>query len=291
MMFKKILEPIFSSLFDFSNLHDRGAVGRTQGETTGKQEELKKYLQEVEEKAKKEAIERKKAGEEIVSKVGIGSKPLTTSTILGSGTSNREKPLENIDWENPKPTSFTPGVSDSARERIIKTACFLKMAETAILNGDLETGRFWAAVAFEGTSVSPRQIPQCSIPGDAIDTKKALDMNRKLTQYSIFFRKALPKFDLLQNLYKNIDEVKIQKERSEMTVKEIEKHMKELETQKGMAQSPAEIDRINELLAKDLVLKAQAEVEYQKILKEEQRLLKEKKALEDELNEMIAEVR
>lgn len=291
-----MLQPIFNSLFDFSNLFGSSATRRDITERQKEEEKKaieawKNYLLKAEEQAKKEAVSRREAGEEILRKAGIGSK-LSSSTILGSKTSEKETSLFPIDWNNPRPTIISPGASqvytDSAKEQLLKTAYFSKMAEVCMLNGDLEAARFWATVAFEGTSVSPRDItynPPKELM-DAMDTHKALEMNKRLTQYSRFFREALPKFDLFESILVKVNQVKVQKEQYEKKIKEIEGQIKKLEYEKEAAQKPEEKENLSDLLSRAIALKEEAEAEYQRVLDEEQRILKEKQTIEQQLDEL-----
>ncbi len=285
-MLKGMLQPIFNALFDFSNLFGSPAEKQKEGSKKAI-EAWNNHLREAEEEAKREATARMKAGEEVLSKIRIGEKPLSTFTVLTPETS-----LAQIDWNNPRQTDLSFGVSqvytDSAKERLLKTAYFSKMAEVAMLNGDLEAARFWATVAFEDTSVSPRDVsykpPKELI--DAMDTRKALEMNKRLTRYSSFFREALPKFDSLKQILIKVNEVRIKKGEYEEKIKEVDGKIRELEYQKDSLQIPAEREKITDLLSRAIALKEEVEAEYRLVQKEEERLLNEKQTLEKELFEL-----
>ncbi|MCX7857957.1 MAG: hypothetical protein N2513_08295 [Deltaproteobacteria bacterium] len=293
-IFQGIFQPLFTSLFNFSNLF---SLPQEDLSSRQHQEELQKnkkanneaikawerHLQEAERRAELEIKERKKAGESILQKVGIGSSLSLQRT---------EHSLVPIEWDYPRGTNLTPQVfqnpSETVKEQLLRTAYFSKMAETALSNGELEIAKFWATIAFEGTSFSPRAIDY-KPPKDllyAMDSSKALEMNRKLTQHLRVIKEALPKFDEFQSILTKMEETKVKKETSQRKVKEVEEEIKKIEIQKQTAQTPDEKARSNDLLAKAIALKLEAEAEYQKALTEEQKLSQEKQALEKELNEL-----
>ena len=254
-------------------------------------EAWKKQMKEAEEQARKEAEARRKAGWGILKQVGIGNGPFGRYTIIGPPASERET-LSSINWDNPRATPSAAKSSETAKEQLLRTAYFSKMAETFLQSGDLEAARFYAGLAFEGGANSPRVIeyrPPKELL-DAMDSKKAAELNKQLTKYSTFYRLAMPNFEKLQTIFTELEQVKIKKEELEKTIKEIETQIKEIEAKKQIAETPEKKVETDNLLAKALALKQQAEVEYQEALQNEQRLLNEKQVIESRINELKANV-
>jgi hypothetical protein len=285
-MINQSLKNLFMPQENYSNFQ------RQQEETKRKAlEAWQKHMKEAEEQAKKEEEERKKAGQELLSQVRIGSGPLGSYTIIGPKASERET-LSQIDWDNPRPQSTslmkTPG---SAKEQLLRTAYFAKMAETFLQSGDLEAARFYAGLAFEGDAISPRPInytPPKELV-EAMDSKKAIELNDKLTQLARFYKLAIPQFERLQFVYTELEEVKTKKEGSKKKIEELEKQIEELRVQKQTLIEISEnktSSETDELLAQALALKQKAENEYQEALKNEEKLLQQKQEIENNLNKL-----
>lgn len=296
-MFQSMLQPLFNSIFNLSSLFPKQDTSHQEAARSKQEEERKvreawkKFLEEAEMQAKLELERKKAAGQEILSRVSIGSGPLGSYTIIAPRSSEGETSLSAIDWDNPRANSVLPGPSltdEKAKEQVLKAAYFSKMAETALLNGDLEAARFWAGVAFEGDVSSPRVIdykPPTEVL-DAMDTKKTTEMNKRLYQYSRFFREALPEFDALQKILSKMDELGVKKKEKERELKEIEEQIRTVELQSKQARTSEERSQASDLLVRALSLKQQAEIELQNALQEEQRLMQEKQAIEKNLSEM-----
>ncbi|MEJ5173559.1 MAG: hypothetical protein WHT47_07580 [Hydrogenothermaceae bacterium] len=294
-MFQSILQPFFNSLFDFSSLFAppetsyKESLRRQQEEEKRKAiEAWNKHLQEAEEQAKKEALSRQKAGQDILSKTRIGSGFFGSYTIIGPRTEERQN-LSQIDWSSPRHTSpsQTQGTQESAKEQLLRTAYFSKMAETFLQLGDMEAARFYAGLAFEGEESSPRAIdykPPKELL-EAMDSKKAEEINRKLTEMSRFYKLSMPKIEMLQVIYTKLEEVKTKKEESKKKLEEVENQLKEIEA-KRQTKQPEETAKTDDLLAKALALKQKAESEYQEALQNEQKLMQEKQKIENEINEL-----
>jgi len=296
-MFQSVLQPFFNSLFDFSNLFAppdtsrQDALRRQQEEALRKQQEeakkkaleaWNKHLKDAQEQAWREAESRQKAGQDILSQVRIGSGPFGTSMfIIGPRASERET-LSKIDWDNPRPQSTSAiKTTETAKEQLLKAAYFSKMAETFLQSGDLEAARFYARLAFEGDAISPRRInytPPKELL-DAMDSKKAIELNNKLTKMAKFYKLAMPNFETLQTIYTELEEIKAKKEESKKKIEELEKQIKELKAKKQTSET-------DNLLAQALDLKQKAEQEYQDVLKNEEKLLNEKQEIENKLNEL-----
>jgi len=293
-MFQSVLQPFFNSLFDFSNLFAppdtsyQDALRRQQEKELMKQQEeakkkaleaWNKHLKDAQEQARREAESRQKAGQDILSQVRIGSGPFGTSMfIIGPRASERET-LSKIDWDNPGPQSTSAiKTTETAKEQLLKAAYFSKMAETFLQSGDLEAARFYAGLAFEGDAISPRRInytPPKELL-DAMDSKKAIELNNKLTKMAKFYKLAMPNFETLQTIYTELEDMKARKEESKKKIEELEKQIKELKAKKQTSET-------DNLLAQALDLKQKAEQEYQDVLKNEEKLLKEKQEIENKL--------
>jgi hypothetical protein len=304
-MFKGIMQPFFNSLFDFSSLFAppdtsrQDALRRQQEEALRKQQEeakkkaleaWNKYLKDAQEQARREAESRQKAGQDILSKVRIGSGPFGSYTIIGPRTPEGET-LSKIDWDNPRPQSTSAiKTTETAKEQLLRTAYFSKMAETFLQSGDLEAARFYAGLAFEGDAGSPRRInytPPKELL-DAMDSKKVIELNNKLTKMAKFYKLAMPNFETLKTIYTELEDIKAKKEESKKKIEELEKQIKELEAKKQAEATPEQKvpSETENLLAQALDLKQKAEQEYQDALKNEEKLLNEKQEIENKLNEL-----
>jgi len=96
-MFQAILQPFFSSLFDFSSLFAppdtsyEDALRKQQEEAKRKAlEAWNKHLKDAQEQARMEAESRQRAGQDILSQVRIGSGSFGSYTIIGPRASERE---------------------------------------------------------------------------------------------------------------------------------------------------------------------------------------------------------
>jgi len=298
-MFQGIMAPLFGALGQM--IHDSmmdlmmpkpdtSYQQRQQEEALRKQqEEAKKkayeawqrHMKEAEEQARKEEEARRRAGQDILSQVRIGSGPFGSYTIIGPRVSERET-LSRIDWDNPRPQSTSAiKTTETAKEQLLRTAYFAKMAETFLQSGDLEAARFYAGLAFEGDAGSPRHInynPPKELL-DAMDSKKATELNNKLTKMAKFYKLAMPNFETLQKIYTELEEIKTKKEEAKKKIEELEKQIKELKAKKQTSEA-------DNLLAQALDLKQKAEQEYQDVLKNEEKLLNEKQEIENKLNEL-----
>jgi len=294
-MFQGIMAPLFGALgqmiYDsMMPKPDTSYQQRQQEEALRKQqEEAKKkayeawqrHMKEAEEQARKEEEARRSAGQDILSQVRIGSGPFGSYTIIGPRVSERET-LSRIDWDSPRSQLSSETKSQElAKEQLLRTAYFSKMAETSLQSGDLEAARFYAGLAFEGDAGSPRRIsynPPKELL-DAMDSKKATELNNKLTKMAKFYKLAMPNFETLQTIYTELEDIKAKKEESKKKIEELEKQIKELKAKKQASET-------DNLLAQALDLKQKAEQEYQDVLKNEEKLLKEKQEIENKLNEL-----
>ena len=305
-MFQGIMAPVFGALGAMiqQSMMDLLAPTPPSPQSNYKEELLKKqqeeekkkaveawknHLKKAEEQAKKEILARQQAGQDILSRGRIGTGPFGNYTIIGPRSSERET-LSSINWDNPR-ASANPSKQDStetAKEQLLRTAYFSKMAETFLKAGDLEAARFYADLAFEGGSNSPIVIdykPPKELL-DAMDTKKVAELNARLTRLSTFYKLALPQFEKIQTIFTELEEIKTKKEESTKKIKEIEKSIKEIEAKKQIAETSEKKVETDDLLAKALALKQQAEKEYQDALQKQQELLKEKQEIENKLEDI-----
>jgi hypothetical protein len=182
-------------------------------------------MKEAEEQARKEEEARRRAGQDILSQVRIGSGPFGSYTIIGPRVSERET-LSRIDWDNLRPQSTSAiKTIETVKEQLLKAAYFSKMAETFLQSGDLEAARFYAGLAFEGDAGSPRHInynPPKELL-DAIDSKKAMELNNELTKMAKFYKLAMPNFEALQKIYIELEDIKAKKEESKKEDRRIRK--------------------------------------------------------------------
>ncbi len=291
-MFQGIMQPFFNSLFHFNNLFSPPSQDisyqQKEHEILKKQPEKawENYLKKAEEQARNEALARQKAGQDILSQVRIGSGPMGSYTIINTKSSERET-LTSINWDSPRARAnmSEPESTEMAKEQLLRMAYFSKMADTFLQSGDLEAARFYAGLAFEGGANSPRVIeyrPPKELL-DAMDSKKAAELNKHLAKYSTFYRLAMPSFENLQTIFTELEQIKTKKKESEKKIKEIETQIKVIEAKKQIAETPEEKVEADDLRAKALSLKQQAEAEYQDALQNEQRLLSEKQEIENKI--------
>jgi len=307
-MFQGIMDPLFGALgkmihdsmmdlmmpkpdTSYQQRHQQEVLRKQQEEAKKKAYEAwKRHMKEAEEQARKEEEARRRTGQDILSQVRIGRRPFGSYTIIGPGVSERET-LSRIDWDSPRPQSSSETKSQElAKEQLLRTAYFSKMAETFLQSGDLEAARFYAGLAFEGDAGSPRYInynPPKELL-DAIDSKKATELNNKLTKMAKFYKLAMLNFEALQTNYTELEDIKAKKEESKKKIEELEKQIKELKAKKQVEASTEKRtpSPTEDLLAQALALKQQAENEYQEALKNEEKLLKEKQRIENKLNEL-----
>ncbi|MGB9698136.1 MAG: hypothetical protein ACPL5I_02020 [Thermodesulfobacteriota bacterium] len=296
LLFQSVMQPFFNSLFNFESLFSHPAPEASYQQKP--QEEAKKkvfeawkrHLDQAEEQARREAENRRKAGQNILSQVKIGSGPFGSYTIIGPKVLEKET-LSGIDWDNPRAqaSSTIKKSPEIAKEQLLKSAYFSKMAETFLESGDLEAARFYAGLAFEGgAGNAPRAIDYTPPKEllDAMDTKKAIELNNQLAKYASFYRIARPNFEKLQNIFTKLEEVKNKKEESERKVEEIESQIKKIVAKKQISETPEKKGEYDDLLAKAIALKQQAEAEYQEAIHNEQKLMIEKQEIEGKLNEL-----
>lgn len=309
-IFQSVITPVFSALGAVigQSIMDLLAPTPSSPQNSYKEELLKKqqeeakkkaieawknHLKKAEEQAKQEILARQQAGQDILSRARIGTGPFGSYTIIGDRSSEREA-LTSINWNSPRVSAnpSKPNMAETAKEQLLRTVYFSKMAETFLQFGDLEAARFYAGLAFDGGANSPIVIdykPPKELL-DAMDTKKVAELNSQLTRFSTFYRLALPKFERMQTIFTELEQVKTKKEESEKKIKEIEEEIREIEAKKQMADTPEKKAELDDILAKALALKEQAEKEYQDALQKEQELFREKQEIENKLSKMKNEL-
>lgn len=294
MMMQSILQPLFNSLFDFSNLFAPSGPSRQEIEIQ-RQEQLRR---QQEERAKQEALnrwlqvqaeaERERAAEE-ARKRGEGQKILARSSISGSSGG-----LTPFSWRSSQ-ISLTPislkgyeTKSFSPIEQLLCSAYFSKLAEGSMHGGDLEGARFYASQIDNVIQGQPTLI-ECKPPKElasSINTRNAIELNRKYTQMANLYKEVTPKIEKLSDVQIKLDEAVKKKEESKKKIEEVEKQIEELTIKAKIEDKPDKKAETDDLLAKALALKKEAEKEHQDALAQQQKLTQEKESLEKEIEQI-----
>lgn len=293
-----ILQPFFNSLFDFSDLFAQpdtsyqDALRKQQEEELRKQQEMKKQaieqwmnLQaEAEAKRLHEEAERKRKGGEILAKTSIGGEGLKMESIGGGK-------LTPFSWDTPK--TFEPALSgqyDTSKftemERLLCAAYFSKIAENAANSGDLEGARFYGT-QMDNVMQGYTTAIECKPPKDistTADAKKIGELNQKYTKMATLYKEIMPKIDNLQEIEVKLGEVKKKKDDAEQKILELDKRIEEIKARSQAADTPEKKTQEDDLLAQALALKSDAEKQHQEALESEEKLIKEKQGVEEELN-------
>lgn len=297
-MFQSFFSPIFTSLGesirqsiapDLQKSHEQQKAFQQKKEEEAKKKALEawqSYLKNAEEQARREAQEKQKAGQDILSQVKIGSGTFGNYTVIGPKLGEKET-LSKIDWSTPRTPGLTSAASETAKEQLLKAIYFSKMAETFLQSGDVEAARFYAGIAFEGGANSPRIIDYHPPPEllKAMDTSKVKGINNKYLKLSSYYRMAIPKLDGLKGVMAKLEEIHARKEASAWRMKELETQIKDLQAQK---QTEATNDKteMDDLIAQALAIKKKAETEYHEALQIEEKLMQEKLAIEKDLQQL-----
>ena len=261
-----------------------------------KQQEMKKQaierwlnLQaEAEANRLKEEAERKRKGEEILAKSSISGGGGLKIEPIGRGK------LTPFSWDTPKTLETAPsGQYDTSRftemERLLCAAYFSKMAENAANSGDLERARF---IGSQVDRVMQKNAPtteiECKPPKDlsstAMDMKRLGELNQKYTKMATIYQEIMPKIDNLQEIEVKLDEVKTKKEETEQRIKDLDKQINGIKIRSQSADTQEKKTQEDDLLAQALALKSEAEKQHQEAMELEEKLLKEKQGVENELN-------
>jgi len=295
MMMQSILQPFFNSLFNFGDLFNPPDTSSQQETKRQMQEQLKKE-QEEKQKAFQEwlkiqgEVERARAAEE-AKKREEGQKILAKNSIGRSSGG-----LTPFSWSTPQ-TSFAPISIKSYEtknfnptEQLLCAAHFSKLAEGALTEGDLEGSRFYANQMDNVLQGLPTAI-ECKPPKDltsSVNTKNALELNKKYTQMARLYNEVMPKIENLSKVRAKLDEVVKKKEESKKKMAEVEKQIEELKAKAPIEDKPEKKAETDNLLAQALALKAEAEKEHQEAIALEQKLNQEKENLEKEIDNIKA---
>lgn len=290
--FGGLFDNMFNDLSAPSDTTYQDTLRKQQEEELRKQQEMKKQAIErwlnlqVEEQARKlnEEAEKKKRGEAILAQTGISGGGLKMEPI-GRGK------LTPFSWDTPKTLEPAPSgqyktSKFTAMERLLCSAYFSKMAENAAYSGDLEGARFYGTQMDNVMQGYPTAI-ECKPPKDlssTADMKKLGELNQKYTKMATLYKEIMPKIDNLQEIEVNLDEVKKKKEEAEQRIKDLDKQINEIKTRSQTADTPEKKTQEDDLLAQALALKSEAEKQHQEALESEEKLIKEKQGVENELN-------
>lgn len=298
-MMQGILQPLFNSIFDFSDLFAPPGPSRQEIERQKQQQLQEEIRRQQEAKARQEALnrwlqvqaeaERERAAEE-ARKRAEGQNILSRSSISGSGG------LTPFSWSSPQ-TSLTPvslkgyeTKNFSPTEQLLCSAYFSKLAEGAMQSGDLEGARFYASLMDDVIQGQPTSI-ECKPPKEiasSINTRNALESKKKYTQMANLYNEVTPKIEKLSEVQVKLDEVVKKKEESKKKIEEVEKQVEDLKAKAQTEEKPEKKAETDDLLAKALELKAEAEKEHQEAVAQEQKLAQEKECLQKEIESVKA---
>jgi len=291
MMMQSILQPFFNSLFNFGDLFTPPDTSKQQETERQKQEKLRQE-QEAKQRALEEwlniqqEVEKTRAAEE-ARKRKEGQKILARSSITGNSGG-----LAPFSWSTPQ-MSLAPismkgyeTKNFNVTEQLLCAAYFSKLAEGAMIGGDLEGARYYANQMDNVLQGMPTAI-ECKPPKDltsSINTKNALELNRKYSQMARLYDKVMPKIENLSGVMVKLDEVVKKKEESRKKIEDLERQIEEHKAKALTMDEPEKKAEIDNLLAQALALKAEAEKEHQEAIALEQKLNQEKENLEKEIN-------
>jgi len=231
----------------------------------------------------KEEAERKRKGEEILAKTSIGG---------GLKMEPRRK-LTPFSWDTPRVLAPAPsGQYDTSKftemERLLCAAYFSKMGENAANSGDIEGSRFYGTQMDNVMQGYPTAI-ECKPPKDistTADVKKIGELNQKYTKMATVYKEIMPKIEQLQEIEIKLEEGKKKREDAEQKILELDKQIEEIKARSQAADTPEQKTQEDDLLAQALALKSEAEKQHQEALESEEKLIKEKQGIEEELNKM-----
>lgn len=294
-IFGAMIQSVFSGMFDDLVSPPRPSIQDTlkkqQEEEFRKQQEMKKQalerwlnLQaEAEANKRKEEAEKKAAGEKILAQTSIGGEGLKMEPIGGGK-------LTPFAWSSAKNFTAIPSTQHETSkftemEKLLCSAYFSKMAESAAKSGDLEGARFYGNQMDGVIQGLPTSI-ECQIPKElasTMDMKKAAELNKKLTEEAKFYREVMPKIEKLRDVETKLEEVKVKKEEAEEKIKELDFKIEEIKARIKPADPPEKKKEADDLLAQAMALKEEAEKQQQEAMKSEEKLLQEKENIENEL--------
>lgn len=299
-----ILGPLLGEVFRFDDLYAppdswyQDAL-RQQHEELKKQQEMKQeaverwlHLQaEAEAKRLNEEAERKRKGEYLLAMVAIGGESLKMES-MDRGV------LTRFEWDTPKALEPAPSgqykTSEfTEMERLLCSAYFSKMAESAVNSGDLEGARFYGTQmdhVIQGYPTATECKPPKEISTTA-DVKKIGELNQKYTRMATVYKEIMPKIENLQEIEIKLGEGKKKREESEQKILELDKQIEEIKARIQSADVPEQKAQEVDLLALAMALKSDAEKQRQEAVQAEVILIKEKRDMENDLNALSDRMR
>lgn len=268
MFMQSILQPILNSIFNPQSF----APSRPSQEEIRRQQEelLKKQAQERQDRLNKWIFLR------------------NTST---SGQKERGKKISSLlAVDQPLPAKTDP------LEQVLCSAYFSRLAEEAV-NGNFDRKRFkdgYEAARFYVNQIDNliQGLPldeECNPPDEILqsfDKKEVNELNKNYTEVVRTYNMVMPKISELQGIVLKLDETRKKKQEMEQKIKEIDLNIEELKSTSQNISDPQKKAEADDLLAKAMALKQEAETEYKKSLEMENNLIKEKEKLEKELDKI-----
>lgn len=297
-IFGAMLQGLFSGMFDDLVSPPRPSIQDTlkkqQEEEFRKQQEIKKQaltrwlnLQaEAEANRRKEEAEKKAAGEKILAQTSIGGEGLKLEPIGGGK-------LTPFAWSSAEAFTAMPSTQYETSkftemEKLLCSAYFSKMAESAAKSGDLEGARFYGS-QMDGVIQGLPTAIECKAPQElasTIDLKRAAELNKKLTAEAKFYREVMPKIEKLREVETKLEEVIVKKAEAEEKIKELDLKIEEIKARIIPTDPPEKKAEADDLLAQAMALKEEAERQRQEATESEEKVLKEKENIESELADM-----
>lgn len=268
MFMQSILQPMLNSIF---NPQSYAPSGPSQEELRRQQEELlKKQAQEKQDRLNK------------------------WISLRNASTTNQKERRKKLSSLLAIDQGF-PAKTDPL-EQALCLAYFSRLAEDAV-NGRFDRTRFkdgYGAAHFYENQINNliqggSLDEECSPPDEILqsfDKKEVDELNKKYTEVVKVYKMVVPKINELQEIAMKLDETKKKKEEAGQRIKEIDSKIEELKSNNQNISDPQKKAETDDLLAKAMALKQEAETEYQKSLEMENNLTKEKDKIERELNKI-----
>lgn len=295
-MINSVFAGMFDNLFGSPRSAQQEALIRQQQELQWQREQEEKKAaynqwlfmqQQAEQKRLEEARKNKQIGEEILAKVSLSGEVKKDS--LGGGN------LAPINWDAPRVqnTSVPPGQYDTSKmseiERLLCASFFSRMAENAASRGDIEAAIFYGAQmdnVMQGLPIAAEcQLPK-DLAGMTADPDKLQEMNQKYARMAVLYQEVMPRVEKLRDIEFKLNDVIKSKEEKQQKIKELDLEIEEILARLNTADTPQKKAEGENLLAQALALKADADQQYQEVIKTEEQLLKEKENIEQDLNKI-----
>ena len=152
---------------------------------------------------------------------------------------------------------------------------------------DLENIKATAGAGFD-TEYSGKLLSSCpkDINFKIPDVRMSIEKDPQYVKYIEIAKNVQALIPKIEANFNELQTIQEKKEQAKKKIKEVEAKIEKVKKDKDKAKTQKDKETDNDLLAKALALKQQAEVEYQEALQNEQRLLKEKQEIENKLAEM-----